>query len=620
MQERGEKHMIREDLRNLAIIAHVDHGKTTLVDAMLRQSGTFRDNQVVAERVMDSGDLERERGITILAKNTALYWKGIKYNIVDTPGHADFGGEVERVLRMVDGVLLVVDAFEGPMPQTRFVLQRALEEGLRVVVVVNKIDRKDARCEEVVDEVLELLIDLEASDEQLDAPFVFVSAREGRAGYRPDEITDTLEPLFETIREHIPAPEGDPDAPLRAQIATIDSSTFVGRIGIGRIVDGKIRAGETLTLCRYGTGIERTVKVMEVHQFDGLARKKVVESWAGDIVALSGIEDVNIGDTICELGMPNPLPFAKITDPTLSVVFSVNDSPFAGTEGTYVTSRHLRERLYRELESDLSLRVEDTDTTEAFRVSGRGELHLSVLIETMRRQGYEFQISKPNVILKEIDGVTQQPMEKVMIDVPQEYAGTMIEMMGARKAEMLNMSTAPGGRTRLEFSISSQALMGFRSVMMTQTRGEGIINSVFDGYAPITELPQERRNSALVATETGEAVSYGLFNAQERGILFIGPGEKVYAGMVVGENPRNQDIDVNVCKRKHVSNMRASGSDEALRLVPPKQLSLEQAMEWIADDELVEITPTHIRIRKKELDAAERLRIAVRARNAQKTK
>lgn len=610
--------MIREDLRNLAIIAHVDHGKTTLVDAMLRQSGTFRDNQVVAERVMDSGDLERERGITILAKNTALHWKGVKFNIVDTPGHADFGGEVERVLRMVDGVLLVVDAFEGPMPQTRFVLQRALAEGLRIVVVVNKIDRKDARCDEVVDEVLELLMDLDASDDQLDAPFVFVSAREGRAGMSADQITDTLTPLFDTILEHIPAPQGDPDAPLQAQIATIDSSAFVGRIGIGRIVNGRMKPGESLTLCRHDTDMARTVKVLDIQQFDGLGKSKVDEACAGDIVAISGIEGVNIGDTLCSLGTVDPLPFAKISEPTLSVVFSVNDSPFAGTEGTYVTSRHLRERLYRELESDLSLRVEDTDTTEAFRVSGRGELHLSVLIETMRRQGYEFQISKPNVILKEINGVMQQPMERVLLDVPQEYAGTMIELMGARKAEMLNMSVAPGDRTRLEFSISSQALMGFRSLMMTQTRGEGIINSSFDGYAPITEMPMERRNSALVATETGEAVSYGLFNAQERGVLFIGPGEKVYAGMVVGENPRNQDIDVNVCKRKHVSNMRASGSDEALRLVPPRQLSLEQAMEWIADDELVEITPTHIRIRKKELDAAQRLRMAVRARNAQK--
>ena len=612
------KPVIREDLRNLAIIAHVDHGKTTLVDAMLRQSGTFRDNQVVAERVMDSGDLERERGITILAKNTALHWKGVKFNIVDTPGHADFGGEVERVLRMVDGVLLVVDAFEGPMPQTRFVLQRALQEGLRIVVVINKIDRKDARCDEVVDEVLELLMDLDASDEQLDAPFVFVSAREGRAGLSSDKITDTLVPLFDTILEHIPAPEGDPDAPLRAQIATIDSSTFVGRIGIGRILDGRLHPGDTVTLCRHDTDLSRAVKILDIQQFDGLGKIKVDEAMAGDIVAISGIDGVNIGDTLCRLGTVDPLPFAKITDPTLSVVFSVNDSPFAGTEGTYVTSRHLRERLYRELESDLSLRVEDTDTTEAFRVSGRGELHLSVLIETMRRQGYEFQISKPNVILKEIDGVMQQPMEQVLIDVPQEYSGTIIELMGARKAEMLNMSAGPGGRTRLEFSISSQALMGFRSLMMTQTRGEGIINAVFDGYAPITDLPVERRNSALVATETGEAVSYGLFNAQERGVLFIGPGEKVYAGMVVGENPRNQDIDVNVCKRKHVSNMRASGSDEALRFVPPRQLSLEQAMEWINDDELVEITPTHIRIRKKELDAANRLRAAVRARNAQK--
>ena len=610
--------MIREDLRNLAIIAHVDHGKTTLVDAMLRQSGTFRDNQVVAERVMDSGDLERERGITILAKNTALHWKGVKFNIVDTPGHADFGGEVERVLRMVDGVLLVVDAFEGPMPQTRFVLERALAEGLKVVVVVNKIDRRDARCEEVVDEVLELLMDLDASDDQLDAPFVFVSAREGRSGLTPDDVGDTLVPLFDTILESIPAPEGDPDAPLQAQIATIDSSTFVGRIGIGRIVNGRVRPGQTVTLCRYGETTSRTVKILETSQFEALGRVKVEESMAGDIVAVSGIEGVNIGDTICELGTEDPLPFAKISDPTLSVVFSVNDSPLAGTEGTYVTSRHLRERLYRELESDLSLKVEDTDTTEAFRVSGRGELHLSVLIETMRRQGYEFQISKPNVILKEIDGIMQQPMEKVLIDVPQEYAGTMIELMGARKAEMLNMSAAPGDRTRLEFSISSQALMGFRSQMMTQTRGEGIINSTFDGYAPITELPPERRNSALVATEGGEAVSYGLFNAQERGVLFIGAGEKVYAGMIVGENPRNQDIDVNVCKRKHVSNMRASGSDDALRLVPPRQLSLEQAMEWIADDELVEITPTHIRLRKKELDAAARLRAAVKARNAQK--
>jgi GTP-binding protein len=609
----------REDLRNFAIIAHVDHGKTTLVDAMLRQSGVFRDNQVVRERVMDSGDIERERGITILAKNTALHWRGVKFNIVDTPGHADFGGEVERVLQMVDGVLLIVDAFEGAMPQTRFVLKRALDEGLKVVVVVNKIDRKEARCDEVRDEVLELLMELDASDEQLDAPFVFVSAKEGTAGLEPDKIENDLIPLFDTIIEAIPAPEGDADAPLKAQIATIDLSAFVGRIGIGRIRSGRLLPATDYTLCRHDTDVSRTVRVSEIHQFDGLGRTKVQEATAGDIVALSGIEGVNLGDTICDLGVVDPLPFAKISDPTLSVVFSVNNSPLAGTEGVYVTSRHLRERLYKELESDLSLKVEDTDTTEAFRVSGRGELHLSVLMETMRREGYEFQISKPNVILKEVDGKLQQPMERVWIDVPQEYAGTIIEQMGQRKATMLSMGIAPGDRTRLEFSISSQALMGFRSQMMTQTRGEGIISSIFDGYAPVTDAPAERRNGALVATETGIAVTYGLYNAQGRGVLFIGPGEKVYAGMIVGENPRNQDIDVNVCKKKHVSNMRASGSDEALRLTPPRPVSLERAMEWIADDELIEVTPTNIRIRKKILNASDRLRAVVRARAAERS-
>ncbi|MGI6005677.1 MAG: translational GTPase TypA [Christensenellales bacterium] len=604
--------MIREDIRNIAIIAHVDHGKTTLVDAMLRQSGAFRQNQAVAERVMDSGDLERERGITILAKNAALTYDGIKINIVDTPGHADFGGEVERVLRMVDGVLLVVDAFEGPMPQTRFVLQRALTEKLRVVVVVNKIDRRDARCHEVVDEVLELLMDLEATDEQLDAPFVFVSAREGRAGLSPDEITGDLRPLFETIRSCVPGPRVEKDAPLKAQIATIDSSDYVGRIGIGRIVSGSIRAGEDVLITRYHREETSTVRPMALYLFDGIGRVQVEEAAAGDIVAIAGMTGVNIGDTICDAGHPDPMPFIEVMQPTMSILMRVNDSPLAGTEGVYVTSRHLRQRLYKETDSDLSLRVEDTDTTEAFLVSGRGELHLSVLIETMRRQGYEFQISKPSVILKQVDGQVQEPMERALLDVPESAMGAMIERMGQRRAELVGVGTAPGGRSRLEFSISSQALMGFRSEMLTLTRGEGLMNTAFDGYAPRQDGRTERTHGALVATESGEAVTYGLYAAQSRGELFIRPGDKVYAGMVVGENARNQDIDVNVCRKKHVTNMRASGSDEALRLTPPRPMSLEKAMEWIDDDELIEVTPTALRIRKKILNATQRLREAAK--------
>jgi GTP-binding protein len=604
--------LIREDIRNIAIIAHVDHGKTTLVDAMLRQSGAFRQNQAVAERVMDSGDLERERGITILAKNAALTYDGIKINIVDTPGHADFGGEVERVLRMVDGVLLVVDAFEGPMPQTRFVLQRALTEKLRVVVVVNKIDRRDARCHEVVDEVLELLMDLEATDEQLDAPFVFVSAREGRAGLSPDEITGDLRPLFETIRSCVPGPRVEKDAPLKAQIATIDSSDYVGRIGIGRIVSGSIRAGEDVLITRYHREETSTVRPMALYLFDGIGRVQVEEAAAGDIVAIAGMTGVNIGDTICDAGHPDPMPFIEVMQPTMSILMRVNDSPLAGTEGVYVTSRHLRQRLYKETDSDLSLRVEDTDTTEAFLVSGRGELHLSVLIETMRRQGYEFQISKPSVILKQVDGQVQEPMERALLDVPESAMGAMIERMGQRRAELVGVGTAPGGRSRLEFSISSQALMGFRSEMLTLTRGEGLMNTAFDGYAPRQDGRTERTHGALVATESGEAVTYGLYAAQSRGELFIRPGDKVYAGMVVGENARNQDIDVNVCRKKHVTNMRASGSDEALRLTPPRPMSLEKAMEWIDDDELIEVTPTALRIRKKILNATQRLREAAK--------
>ncbi len=604
-------------MRNIAIIAHVDHGKTTLVDAMLRQAGIFRQNQAVAERVMDSGDLERERGITILAKNTALYYKDVKINIVDTPGHADFGGEVERVMQMVDGVLLLVDAFEGPMPQTRFVLQRALQEGLRVVVVVNKIDRRDARCDEVVDEVLELLMDLDANEEQLDSAFVFVSAREGRAGLAPDAIEDDLTPLFETILTHLPAPEDARDAPLQAQIATIDANDYVGRIGIGRIVRGRLRTGDELVLVRHGEEGTRTVRPQVLYQFEGLGRVQVEQAEAGDIVAIAGIDGINIGDTLCDPVRVEALPFAKISDPTISVIMSVNNSPLAGTEGTYVTSRHLRERLYRETDSDLSLHVEDTDTTEAFRVSGRGELHLSILIETMRRQGYEFQISKPTVIFREMDGQTQEPMEKVLLDVPEAYMGSMMEKMGARRATMLGMTPGPGGRVRLEFSISSRALMGFRSEMMTDTRGEGIISAVFDGYAPVARGEVfSRGRGALVASESGESVAYGLFNSQGRGTMFIGAGEAVYAGMVVGECARAEDIDVNVCKKKHVSNMRASGSDEALRLTPPRQMSLEQAMEWIDEDELIEVTPTSLRIRKRILDATQRLRERARRKNA----
>ena len=601
-----------ENIRNVAIIAHVDHGKTTLVDQMLRQSGIFRSNQVVQERVMDSGDIERERGITILSKNTAVHYGNTKINIIDTPGHADFGGEVERVLKMVDGVVLVVDAFEGPMPQTKFVLRKALELNHPVVVCVNKVDRPEARPADVVDEVLELFMELDANDDQLDSPFVFASARGGYASEDPEAREGDMKPLFEAIINHIPAPEGDVEAPLQALISTIDYSEYVGRIGVGKIENGTIHVNdEVVVLNMHNTETQKKVRITKLYEFDGLQRVEVKEASVGSIVALSGIEDIMIGDTICSPLKPEALPFVKISEPTISMTFSVNDSPFAGTEGKFVTSRHLRDRLYKELNTDVSLRVEDTDSMDALKVSGRGELHLSILIETLRREGYEFQVSKPEVLFHEIDGKKCEPMEQVIIDVPDEFVGSVIEKLGSRKGEMTNMYPAKGGYTRLEFSIPARGLIGYRSEFMTDTKGNGILNSVFDGYEPYKGEIPTRSQGSLVAFESGEAITYGLYNAQERGDLFIGAGVKVYEGMIVGRNARADDMDINVCKKKQLTNTRSSGSDEALRLTPPIQMSLEQCMEFISDDELLEVTPVSLRMRKRILDCNQRRKFRI---------
>jgi len=606
--------MKREDIRNIAIIAHVDHGKTTLVDELLKQSGVFRENQEVAERVMDSNDIERERGITILSKNTAVYYKNVKINIIDTPGHADFGGEVERVLKMVNGVILVVDAFEGPMPQTKFVLKKALELSLPVIVCINKIDRPEADPSKVVDDVLELFLELDASDEQLDCPFVFTSAKSGVASLDATEEGQDMMPLFETIVNYIPAPEGDPQAGTQVLISTIDYNEYVGRIGVGKVDNGTLRVNQEAVIVNHHEPDKKNkVKISKLYEFDGLNKVEVEEAGIGAIVAISGITDLKIGDTICSPESPEAIPFQKISEPTLSMHFIVNDSPFAGQEGKYVTSRHLRDRLFRELNTDVSLRVEETDTTESFKVSGRGELHLSVLIENMRREGYEFAVSKAEVIYKkDDDGTLLEPMETAVIDVPEDYSGNVIEKLSQRKGELQNMSPTSGGYTRLEFTIPSRGLIGYRGEFMTDTRGNGIINTVFDGYAPYKGDISYRKSGSLIAFETGTALAYGLFNAQDRGTMFIEPGEKVYAGMIVGENPKTEDIEVNVCKAKHLTNTRASGSDDALKLVPPKIMSLEQCLEYIDNDELLEITPKSLRIRKKILDPTLRKRSKMR--------
>ena len=600
----------RDDVRNVAIIAHVDHGKTTLVDELLKQSGVFRENQEVAERVMDSNDIERERGITILSKNTAITYKGTKINIIDTPGHADFGGEVERVLKMVNGVILVVDAFEGAMPQTKFVLRKALELSLPVIVCVNKIDRPEARCAEVVDEVLELFIDLEADESQLDCPFVFASARGGYASLDMDKEGTDMIPLFDTILDYIPAPEGDPDAGTQVLISTIDYNEYVGRIGVGKVDNGSIRVNQDVVMVNHHEPDKmRKVKVSKLYEFDGLNKVEVKEAGIGSIVAISGISDIHIGDTLCSPDDVKPIPFQKISEPTIAMHFVVNDSPLAGTEGKYVTSRHLRDRLFRELNTDVSLRVEETENMDSFKVSGRGELHLSVLIENMRREGYEFAVSKAEVLYKEDEnGKKTEPMELAYVDVPDEFSGAVIQKLSARKGELLNMGTGSGGYTRLEFSIPSRGLIGYRGEFMTDTKGNGILNTIFDGYGPYKGDLNYRSNGSLIAFEAGEAITYGLFNAQERGTLFIGPGEKVYSGMVVGETGRAEDIEINVCKTKHLTNTRTSSSDEALKLVPPKILSLEQALDFIDTDELLEVTPQSLRIRKKILDPTLRKR------------
>ena len=609
--------MIREDVRNIAIIAHVDHGKTTLVDELLKQSGVFRENQEVAERVMDSNDIERERGITILSKNTAVTYKNTKINIIDTPGHADFGGEVERVLKMVNGVVLVVDAFEGAMPQTRFVLKKALELNLPVIVCINKIDRPEARPEEVIDEVLELFIELDASEEQLDCPFVFASAKQGFAKLNMDDESDSMQPLFETIIDYIPAPEGDENADTQVLISTIDYNEYVGRIGVGKIDNGKLKVNQDVVLVNHHEpDKQKIVKISKLYEFDGLNKVEVQEATVGSIVAISGITDIHIGDTICSPENPVAIPFQKISEPTISMNFMVNDSPLAGQEGKFVTSRHLRERLMRELNTDVSLRVEETENMDSFKVSGRGELHLSVLIENMRREGYEFAVSKAEVIYKEDErGKKLEPMEICYIDVPDEFSGAIIEKLSNRKGELQGMAPINGGFTRLEFSIPSRGLIGYRGQFMTDTKGNGIMNTVFDDYGPFKGEIQYRKQGSLIAFEAGEAITYGLFNAQERGTLFIGPGEKVYSGMIVGQTGRAEDIEVNVCKTKHLSNTRTSSSDEALRLVPKKVLSLEQALEFIDTDELLEITPENLRIRKKILDPTLRKRANIRKNN-----
>ena len=604
----------RDDIRNVAIIAHVDHGKTTLVDELLKQSGVFRENQEVAERVMDSNDIERERGITILSKNTAVTYKNTKINIIDTPGHADFGGEVERVLKMVNGVILVVDAFEGAMPQTKFVLRKALELKLPVIVCVNKIDRPEARPAEVVDEVLELLIDLDADESQLDCPIVYASAKAGTASLSIDEPGKDMMPLFETILDYIPAPEGDPDAGTQVLISTIDYNEYVGRIGVGKVDNGVIRVNQDVVIVNHHEPDKmKKVKVSKLYEFDGLNKVEIKEAGIGSIVAISGIADIHIGDTLCSPENPIPIPFQKISEPTIAMHFIVNDSPLAGQEGKYVTSRHLRDRLFRELNTDVSLRVEETETTESFKVSGRGELHLSVLIENMRREGYEFAVSKAEVLYKtDENGKKLEPMELAYIDVPDEFSGSVIQKLSARKGELISMGAANGGYVRLEFSIPARGLIGYRGEFMTDTKGNGIINTTYDGYGPYKGDMMYRAQGSLIAFESGEAITYGLYNAQERGTLFIGPGEKVYAGMVVGETGKAEDIEINVCKKKQMTNTRSSGSDEALRLSPPKILSLEQALEFIDTDELLEVTPKSLRIRKKILDPTMRKRAAMR--------
>ena len=604
----------QENIRNIAIIAHVDHGKTTLVDEMLKQGGIYRENQVTQERVMDSGDLERERGITILAKNTAVQYKDYKINIVDTPGHADFGGEVERILKMVNGVILLVDAAEGPMPQTRFVLGKALELGHKVIVAVNKIDKPDARIHEVMDEVLELLLDLNATDEQFNSPTVFCSGRQGTASYGPDEAGKDLEPLFETIIRYIDAPQGDADAPLQLLVSSIDYNEYVGRIAVGRVERGTIKVNQEVTVCDYhDPDIKQKGKVVALYEYDGLGKKPIQEASAGQIVALSGMADITIGRTLCAPDVLEPLPFVKISDPTIEMTFAVNDSPFAGREGKFVTSRNLRDRLEKELLKDVSLHVTEQGT-DAFNVAGRGEMHLSILMETMRREGYEFSVSTPRVLTKEIDGKLCEPIERMVADVPEESMGSVIEKMGRRKGDLLSM-TPMGSRYRLEFLVPSRGLFGYRNEFLTDTRGEGIMSSVLETYAPMKGEIERRLTGSLIAFESGEACSYGLYNAQERGALFIGAGTPVYAGMVVGICSRNEDMTVNVCKKKQLTNMRASGSDEALRLVSPKVFSLEQCLEFLADDELLECTPKTLRIRKRELDHAVRMRQLMKKRN-----
>lgn len=605
--------MKREDIRNIAIIAHVDHGKTTLVDELLKQSGVFRANQEVAERVMDSNAIERERGITILSKNTAVFYKNTKINIIDTPGHADFGGEVERVLKMVNGVVLVVDAFEGAMPQTRFVLQRALDLDLPVIVCINKIDRPEARPDEVIDEVLELFMDLDASDEQLDCPFIFASAKGGYAVKDLNDQPTDMVPLFETILDYIPAPEGDMEGGTQVLISTIDYNEYVGRIGVGKVDRGTIKVNQECVLVNHHEpDKQRKVKISKLYEFDGLNKVEVSEATIGSIVAISGISDLHIGDTLCSPEAPEAIPFQKISEPTIAMHFIVNDSPLAGQEGKFVTSRHLRDRLFRELNTDVSLRVEETDTTESFKVSGRGELHLSVLIENMRREGYEFAVSKAEVLYKKDErGKLLEPMELAYIDVPEEFSGTVIQKLSLRKGELQGMSISPNGTSRLEFCIPARGLIGYRGEFLTDTKGNGVLNTSFDGYGPYKGDIQYRKQGSLIAFESGESVTYGLFNAQERGTLFIGAGEKVYAGMVIGQNGKAEDIELNVCKMKHLTNTRASGSDDALKLTPPRILSLEQALDFIDNDELLEVTPKSLRIRKKILDPTMRKRAAM---------
>ena len=615
-QEEEKMHTKRDDIRNVAIIAHVDHGKTTLVDALLRQSGVFRENQEVVERVMDSNDLERERGITILSKNTSVQYKNTRINIIDTPGHADFGGEVERILKMVDGVVLLVDAFEGVMPQTKFVLKKALSLDLPVISCINKVDRPGSRPDEVVDEVLELLMDLGASDSQLDCPFVFASAKNGTSSMDSASQGDDMSALFDTIVSYIPAPEGDPDASLQILISTIDYNEYVGRIGIGKVDNGTIRLNqEALILNHHDENRREKVKISKLYEFQGLNKADVQEATIGQIVAISGIADLKIGDTLCSLEDASPIPFQKISDPTISMNFMVNDSPLAGREGKYVTSRHIKDRLLKELNTDVSLRVEETDSTDTFKVSGRGELHLSVLIETMRREGYEFAVSKAEVINKTVNGKTEEPVELAYVDVPDEFSGAVISNLSERKGELLSMNSIAGGYTRLEFRIPSRGLIGFRGPFMTETKGNGIINTVFDGYAPYKGDIAYRKTGSLIAFEAGEAVPYGLFNAQDRGSLFIGPGTSVYSGMVIGSNPKSEDIEVNVCKTKHLTNTRTSSSDEALRLVPPINMSLEQCLDFIDNDELLEVTPVSLRIRKRILDPVLRKRAGFAKKN-----